>query len=143
MLTLNDNGALLHLSGILARMIDMQPVMAAIGQHEAQEIEDRIMSGKHDPDGHAWSPWRPMRADEREAKGNAGQGLLWDEGTLLHSIMSRPETNGVSIGTDTPYANELQDGRRNMMARPFIGWSPAGMVHAEHAVVTYLEGINK
>lgn len=142
MLTLNDNGALAYLSGILARMADMQPVMHHIGDHMVNRIQTRLIEDKTDPDGHAWSVWRPFTREQREKKGNTGQGLLWDTGTLLHSIHARTGVNSVTISTDVPYAHELQYGRTDMAARPFIGWGGEDGEVAEHQVVRYLEGIN-
>lgn len=141
MMTFNDNGALVQLGGLLARMTNMQPVMTEIGAREVYSIQERIIETKEDPDGHAWAAWRPFTRSQREAKGNADKGLLWDSGTLLRSIAATPSHAGVIIGTSIPYANDLQFGV-GMAPRPFIGWSEEGKSVAEHSVVRYLEGVN-
>lgn len=145
MLTFNIDGAIAHVDGMLARMANMQPVMGRIGADQRNEVMDRILDAKHSPDGEAWAPWSPRRLMEREEKGNPSQGLLWDTGTLVHSILARDTAIGVEIGTDVPYAYDLQhghDGFEHMPPRPFLGWSAEGKQTAEHLVVRYLEGIN-
>ena len=79
--------------------------------------------------------------EQRSLKGNEAQGLLWDTGTLLHSIRHQTDARSVAIGTDVPYALELQIGRSNMVARPFVGWESSGMEHAERLMVHYIEGV--
>jgi phage gpG-like protein len=142
MLTFNIDGAIARVDGMLARMANMQPVMAQIGDEQASRIMLRIVQTKQDPDGNAWDAWKPSTQAHREAKGNAGQGLLWDEGTLLHSVTMAANPFGVTIGESTSYAGYLQDGTPNMAARPSVGWGAEDKVLAEHQVVRYLEGIN-
>lgn len=141
MMTFNDGGVIAYLNGMLARMTNMAPVMAEIGANQVHAIQERIIEEKRDPDGLAWAPWRPFTRNERETKGNAAQGLLWDTGTLLHSIIAQPGANGVVIGTSVPYAHDLQEGV-GMAKRPFIGWSSEGKQVAEHFAVRYIEGLS-
>lgn len=140
MMTFNDGGVIAYMNGMLARMANMAPAMAEIGANQVHSIQERIIEGKADPDGIAWAPWRPFTRDQREGKGNAAQGLLWDTGALLHSIIAQPGANGVVIGTSVPYAHDLQEGV-GMTRRPFIGWSEEGKQVAEHFAVRYIEGL--
>lgn len=143
MITTNIPQVIELLREMAVRMAAPLPAFSAIGHAETAVIRTRIEEGKTTPEGQAWAPWRPWTADEREAKGNADQGLLWDTGTLLNSIRSHTEAKGVSIGTDVPYADELQGGRGGrhpMVARPFIGWDQAGIERAERTMISYLEG---
>lgn len=141
MMTINVDQAIADLGRIVARMADMQPALAVIGQHQIYRIQTRITDEKHDPDDLPWSPWAAFTREQREKKGNVPQGLLWDTGTLLHSIRAQVDLNSVAIGTDVPYAQELQAGRGNMPARPFVGWDDNGLQFAEHFIVKYLEGV--
>ncbi len=145
MMTFDDGGAILRLGGILARMANMQPVMAEIGIDQRSEVQDRLIHGKEGPEHEHWDAWAPMTRAERQAKGNVPQGLLWDSGALIQSILSKPSGESVEIGTDIPYAADLQFGHpapQPMSGRPFLGWSEEGQLRAEHMVVRYLEGIN-
>lgn len=144
MMTFNDGGVIAYMNGMLARMAAMRPVMAEIGREQRNEIQDRILHGKQGPEGEYWAAWAPFTRHEREHKGNTSQGLLWDSGKLVNSIMADASNAGVIIGTSVPYAADLQygtSGQRAMAERPFIGWSAEGKQVAEHFVVRYLEGI--
>ena len=138
MMTMNASQVIADLQLIVHRMQDMAPVLSVIGERQRDAIETRIMTGKTDPDGERWAPWRPWRAAEREAKGNASQGLLWDTGDLLHSIIDSADQDSVAIGTAVSYADELQYGRRNMAPRPFIGWGREDEKEVDRLAVTYI-----
>lgn len=142
MFAFNIDGVIAHVDGMLARMANMQPVMASIGDEQASRIMLRLMQTKQDPDGNAWDAWKPSTQAHREAKGNAHQGLLWDEGTLLHSVTMAAAPHSVVIGESAAHAIYLQDGTPKMAARPSVGWGAEDKALAEHQVVRYLEGIN-
>ncbi len=113
--------------------LSMQPWLAEVGKFEVGQIQHRIREEKHSPDDEVWSPWKQRTRLHRVAAGNVSQGLLWDSGTLLHSITAKTGPHEVEIGTDVPYARPLQEGRSSptpMAARPFVGWGD----------VKYLEG---
>src|SRR5690349_5322033 len=127
MLNANFSGAIAWLDAMLARLQNPEPALAIIGQRQRDAIRQRIQRTKVDPDGALWAPWMPSTREQREAKGNAGQGLLWDEGTLLESIHSHASAHGVEIASDASFAHYLQDGTRKMEARPFMGWNDDDM----------------
>jgi phage virion morphogenesis protein len=141
MITSNVGTAIAQLSALLARMQDLEPAFSVIGAAQREAIQKRIQRSKIDPDGGAWSPWMPSTRAHRERKGNAGQGLLWDDGTLLESIASQASASGVLIGTDVAYAGYLQDGTPKMDARPYMGWTDDDAHHAEMTVLHYIEGV--
>ena len=138
MMTINAEQVMRDLQIIVNRVADMTPVLRTIGDHQREAVEDRIMTGKRAPDGNPWAPWRPWRAAERAAKGNAAQGLLWDTGDLLHSLITDVEIDRVSIGTEVGYARELQFGRHDMEPRPFMGWGPSDVAEADRLAMTYI-----
>lgn len=140
MITTNIPQVVAMLDGMAARMAKPEPAMAIIGQRARADMERRIQRTKVDPDGDAWAPWRPATRGRREAKGNAGQGLLWDQGTLLGSIYSRSTDSRVDVGADTPYDGFLQDGTSRMEARPFAGWNDDDTHAAELTMLHYIEG---
>lgn len=141
MMTFDAVGAIGYLNGLMARMHNMQPVMAEIGEHQASRILQRILQSKVDPEAHSWAAWLPSTRDERAHKGNIGQGLLWDEGTLLHSIAVQAKAHEVTIGSTAKYAEFLQDGTPRMEARPFMGWVGEDTALAEMQIVKYLGGV--
>jgi phage gpG-like protein len=132
-------------------MLNMSPWLEKVGQQAQKSVQQRIQQTKQDPDSAAWSPWMPRTEKYRTKKGNAGQGLLWDEGNLLNSISFVVDDGaqgdlfgakgGVVIGTDVAYAGYLQDGTERMAARPFIGWSDAEAAELEFSAVRFIEAL--
>jgi phage virion morphogenesis protein len=133
--------AIAQLDAMLARILNPEPAFAVIGAAQREAIQRRIQRTKVDPEGDAWSPWRPRTQEHRERKGNAGQGLLWDDGTLLESIAYDSSASGVLIGTDVSYAGYLQDGTQKMDARPFLGWTDDDAHRGEMTMLHYIEGV--
>ena len=141
MLSIDTRLSLAALEAMLLRLVNPEPALAVIGTKQRDAIRRRIERGKHEPDGNAWVPWRQRTRDYREAKGNVGQGLLWDDGTLLDNIVSVPSASEVVIGTPVHYAGFLQDGTSRMDARPFMGWTEDDKHHAEMTMLHYIEGV--
>ena len=96
-----------------------------LGEEFVKLAQARIRTKKADPDGNKWAPWSPATRKARRKKGNASLGLLFDTKTLYNSITYKVTTNKVSIQTDVPYAQFLQNGTTRMPARPFLGQGPA------------------
>lgn len=122
-------------------MLNMSPWMESVGKHAQEATQARIQQSKHDPENQPWSPWQPRTERHRIKKGNAGQGLLWDEGTLLNSIKFASDGGGVTVGTEVGYAGYLQDGTENMAARPFLGWSDADITANEFSAIAFIEAL--
>jgi phage gpG-like protein len=122
-------------------MLNMSPWLDSVGQKAQQDVQARIQQTKHDPESQPWSPWQPRTEKQRLKKGNAGQGLLWDEGTLLNTIKFSADSGGVTIGTEVGYAGYLQDGTQRMAARPFLGWSDAETTALEFSAIAFIEAM--
>lgn len=144
MMTIDISSAIAGLNLILART-ETNNFLSLVGSFEKNVIQTRIRETKIDPDEHAWAPWQPFTRHQREAKGNVPQGLLWDTGNLLNSIRFEESFGQVEIGTDVPYAHELQHGRdgsagqRPMVPREFIGWQQSDFPALEAMLVGHLE----
>jgi phage gpG-like protein len=132
-----------HALAVLNRLaaVNLSPWMEMVGRQAQESIQHRIRESKLDPENAPWSPWMPSTEMHRRHKGNAGQGLLWDQGTLLNSIRFEHSGDSVAIGTDVDYAKYLQDGTGNMAARPFVGWSDGQIAELEFSAVRFLEGL--
>lgn len=124
-ITITENTALTEMQALLVRLQKKPEFLREAGERMRVSVQDRILAGKRSPEGVPWAAWSARRRKEREAKGNVSQGLLWDTGALLQSIRAEVGAGDVSIGTDKEYASELQWGRDNMPARPYIGFSAA------------------
>lgn len=147
MLSIDVNEALAGIDMMLRRAADPLPVLGVIGAREAENARARIRDSKTSPWGGSWAPWAPSTRAHREHKGNADQGLLWDEGDLLKSIRYDAQTGRflagslgtVEIGSDMAYAGYLQDGTSKMPARPFLGWNPATFPFYELLLANWVE----
>jgi phage gpG-like protein len=139
-LTANFGPAQAALALLRARIANPQPILALIGRKAKERVERAIRTDKHDPDGVAWAPWSGGTSRSREKKGNAGQGLLWDTGTLLGGMRVQVGATDVLIGTDVgDYAEYLQDGTNRMPARPYLGWGDAAIQEGERDMIDYLQ----
>ena len=139
MIEIDAEAALLELGAIVARAAMPTPVFEIIGQSEVDDARARITATKMNPWGGDWESWADSTRKYRERKGNAGLGLLWDEGSLLDSIHFAVEGPSVAIGSDLDYARYLQEGTENMPAREFLGWSPDMLPFYEQLFATYIK----
>jgi phage gpG-like protein len=139
MLTINAAQAIAELNAILARTLNTEPALAVIGRAAVEAARHRIQATKTGPEGNHWTEWRQATRDHREAKGNVGRGLLWDDGTLLDSIHVEQEAGGIEIGSDLEYGAFLQEGTERMVARPWLGWDDDLARHAEMTMLHYIE----
>ena len=139
---INVEQALAELGAMVARAQFLGPVLEVIGQSEVENTKARIQQSKTNPWGGDWAPWAARTAAYRTRKGNAGQGLLWDDGDLLESIRfsvdAMEHVGWVDIGSDLDYAAYLQDGTEDMPAREFLGWNDAALPFYEGLLVNYI-----
>lgn len=138
MITIDIQQAMSELSMIAARAADMGPILHTIGAMEARKSFDRIRETKVDPLESEWDPWAESTRSQRERKGNAGQGLLWDSGYLLNSFEVNADPMQVVIGTEVEYAGYLQEGTFKMPDRAFMGWNDSDLPIIEGTVAAYL-----
>ena len=139
---INVEQALAELGAMVARARLPGPVLEVIGASEVENARARIQQTKINPWGGDWAPWADSVAEHRARKGNAGQGLLWDDGDLLDSIRfavdAMDSVAWVDIGSDLEYAAYLQEGTDNMPAREFLGWNDAALPFYEGLLVNYI-----
>lgn len=106
---------------LLKTLQNPKPLLHKVGQTLVDGAVGRIMGLKEDPDGNAWAPWAASTLLARERKGNVGQGLLYDGGTLVNSIYYTIQGTSVVVSARAPYAGFIQNGTPKMPARPFLG----------------------
>jgi len=139
-ITITDRSGIAELTAVLDRLNDLTPVNAAIAELVASDVRARIKTHKTAPDGTPWEPWAPMTFNLRHAAGTAHHGLLYDSGALFHSIQETVDGSfGFDVGTDVWYAPNLQDGKYNQPARPFLGWTLAERAVVDVAYGRYIE----
>ena len=139
MITIDSAQAFAEIDAMLMRMHESAPFLEAVGDREVKLARERIRDTKLDPLGNAWAPWAPFTRSEREHKGNAGLGLLLDEGGLLLSLDKAIFGDSVEIGSNLDYAKDLQEGTDKMPAREFLGWAPWSGPIYENLYKRYIE----
>lgn len=127
------------------KLANPRDMMQEIGDIIVEDIKHRIVKLKQDPDDQPWAPWAESTRKGRERKGNAALGLLYDTGTLLHSITSEVKNHGakggwsLQVGTNVHYATYLNEGTEKMPARPFLGISKRAQASIDEAIKLYME----
>ena len=130
--------------GKIVKKLNDKDMMREVGDIIVEDIKHRIAVTKKDPDDKPWKAWAPSTAKARERKGNAALGLLFDSGTLLRSITAEVKNHGskggvsVYVGSNTRYAEWLNDGTEKMPARPFLGVSKRAKESIDEAIHLYL-----
>jgi phage gpG-like protein len=106
--------------------------MQFVAEAGVAEVQERILSSKESPSGEQWAPWAVGYSKYRERQGNEEQGLLYDKGRLLASIIGVATRTRVEIkSVGVPYSSFIQDGTSRMPARPYLGWSEVSLASLE------------
>ena len=107
---------------MLVLAMDLRQPASSISQIILKSTRDRIQSTKMSPEGGRWAPLSSKYAAKK-----GRQDLLVLKGQLLKSIRTNTKfTMGraeVEVTSSVPYAATHQFGRRNIPARPYIGFS--------------------
>ena len=96
-----------------------------MGKGLVEEAARRITTTKSAPDGTRWKPWASSTAKARRRAGTSASGLLFNTGTLANSLEYEVIGDKVVVRNTQSYAQYLQNGTRNMPARPFLGMGKA------------------
>ena len=123
-MTVSLTGDLSVLQNFVNKAEDLVPFYDRVGEYAVLKTQERLRHTKISPDGSTWAPWAPFTLEGRMLKGNVGQGLLWDTGTLIHDICFEVDGNfEVSVGTYLDYGLQLQEGIAGTQEpRPWLGW---------------------
>ena len=109
------------LNELLHRGQDMRPVMDAIGLRMVERVQGRFET-ETDPNGHAWSPWKPSTVKGYPKDGN---GTLLDRyGDMLNSLNHHADANSVTVGFGVLYAGYHEFGTRKMVRRGMLFGDP-------------------
>lgn len=117
---IDDREARELLNELKRRMADITPVLEAVGQVLQSGTQQRFIDQKA-PDG---TPWTALSAATIARRG-AGAQILRDTGRLMNSISYKVTGESVTVFTNVIYSGTHQVGnpRRNIPARPFIGYN--------------------
>ena len=131
---------------LLKHLRNPQPALDEIGKSLVRSTQRRITETKESPAGVPWAQWSTSTMLARMRKGTAARGILYDSGNLLNSIQYQIVGKTVQVGVNqaqAPYGIYLQQGTRNMPARPFIGLSPVDQQVINSILRRHLAGTHK
>jgi len=114
---INSQSVMDALNQLLRRGQDMRPVMDAIGQRMEERVSARFET-KTDPNGQAWSPWKPATLKSYPKDGN--RTLLDRTGDMLDGLNHHSDANSVTVGFDKPYAFFHEHGTKHMERRGML-----------------------
>lgn len=138
------------LAKIAARMSDLSPAMAAIGQELESRVSARFET-ETDPDGRPWAPWAQSTRDSypfhgsQAAAGDDGPGsgrILDRYGTMLRSLSHQASANSVRIGFAQPYATHHEFGTKHMPRRGLLMDDPEAGTLSKDDETAVLEILN-
>lgn len=131
MLTVNVNAAQVTdvLAQLAARMDDLSPAMAAIGQEMESRVSARFET-ETDPNGQPWAPWAQSTRDSYPANGN--RRILDRYSVMLGSLNHQATADTARIGFGQPYAAYHEWGTKHMPRRGLLMDDPdAGTLSAD------------
>ncbi len=105
-------------------LLIIKGVPKVMGKMVLVEVSDNFRrQGYEDEQGreHAWAPRKTRSRRRQRGRVPRGRALLVQSGRLRRSPrIVRTTASSVTIGTDVPYAQPLQEGTQHMQPRPFI-----------------------
>ncbi|WOP15777.1 phage virion morphogenesis protein [Ottowia sp. SB7-C50] len=104
-----------------ARVGDLSPVLAAIGQEMENRISGRFET-ESDPSGASWAPWAPATLESYPKDGN--RRLLDRYGDLMGSLNWHADSSSVTVGFGQPYAAYHEWGTKRMPRRGLMFQNP-------------------
>lgn len=87
-----------------------------------KDIKDNITNRKQNENGSSWARWKNSSYRRRQGQRNRSEpnNILLDRATLRNSIQWDADANEMIVGTNVEYAQALNDGTRNIVAREFM-----------------------
>lgn len=144
---INDAELRAFLEQKIARMKDLRPFHANVGEHLLNSVEDRFDS-ETAPDGSAWKALSPVTVALRQKRhGNAELTILREWGHLAGSFNYRASHEHVQVGSPVVYAaihhfggNAGRGHSVEIPARPILGLSAEDEAVIQEIAEDFLEG---
>lgn len=125
---------------LIRKLKNPKEMMQEVSDIIVEDIKNRIIKTKTDPDGNKWEPWANSTKESRIKDGTAALGLLYKSGDLARSITATMKGNkAFEVGSNLEYAKYLQEGTSKMPSRPFIGISKRAQRGINQVIKQYLE----
>jgi len=105
-----------------ARLRDMSPVLAVVGEDLKTFVDDRFDTAT-DPTGRQW---QPLSAKTIARRRQGTSNPLVDTARLRNSIAYRATPRTLTLGTNVPYAGPHQFGTATIPRRAFLPFNREG-----------------
>lgn len=136
----NADDAKLKLGKLVKQLKNPREMMREVSDIIVEDIKERIIHTKTDPQGKRWAPWAPSTAEARQKDGTVALGLLYKTGDLANSIVATMKgAKSFEVGSNAEYAKYLQEGTDKMPARPFVGISKRAQKGIKEVISQYME----
>ena len=107
---------------LISRLRDFGPALGEVGAY--LEGKNKLRFAKQvDPSGNPWAPLKDSTIADKTRRG-APLEILIDRAILVSSFFFEVSADEVRLKTNEDYLKWLQDGTRNMEARPVLGFEP-------------------
>ena len=133
---LNAEALLAKLQAAPRKLHDLQKPFAEAGLYMERETKLNFLR-QTSPDGKPWAQLKPSTLKRKKSG-----AILRETSALIGSIQFAGATNsGATVIAGTDYGIYHQFGTRKMVARPFMGISPAHEQQIEKIFEDYLSGL--
>ena len=137
---------------LTAKLGNLTPVMASIGEYMIGEVNDRFKS-ETAPDGTKWAPLAASTIKDKARRQKSGttrsgksrvrcnaepNAILKSTFLLRDTINYKPAPFSVAVGTPLAYGRWHQYGTSRMPKREFLGYNQADLKEIENIVVDAL-----
>lgn len=115
---INDTAVQSAFAGAIARLSDLTPMMANIGEHLQRRIDDGFRHEK-DPYGQSWAPLAASTLKQK-ARNKRILKILQSRGTMRGTLTYQATGDRVRIGFNVFYADFHQRGTKRMVKRQLL-----------------------
>ena len=118
---------------------DLSDLLDTVGQLIENQVKNRILEEKTDPEGNKWKPW----SDKYPKTRHGNQSLLVNEGNLHDSIQHVVSGSTLEVGSNLPYAAAqalgTEDIGGDIPSRQYLGLSDENQDEVEKIVTLWLK----
>jgi len=130
----DDRAVTKHLNDVEKRSKRLKPAMEKVARQLKAAVEDSFdRQGNHD----GFSRWKKRK--KVKGKKDSGHPLLNKSGRLRNSLKAVATNSTADVETDVEYAGYLNDGTKNMAARPFLQINDADLEKAGETMLNYID----
>jgi phage virion morphogenesis protein len=117
---------------------NLRPLINEIAETMRNSVEENFSKESARERGGVWKALAPATLQARAKKGKTGKKLQVT-GQLLASLQTKSSDTEATLGTNKKYARYLNDGTKNMPARPFMVLQKADIEEMKRTVADYLK----